>query len=372
VESKYILGLVGAVLVGGVVVFAIEESRRGKEIVVVPEKPSLEGCLEVAFRSSVGEKHKGQVKAAAEYVAKGSLDSLGESERQAFYRDLDSAAVRQTINACSLNYGQKELTSRLLVNVRFKGVPAEGATVSLRNRLDVECTTLSKGKCELLVAISELNKDEIPLNIEYFGAYKDVTTSFSKLQNGENVDLDVEMNLLEVQLVDCKQRLISEPTQITLDTRQRAWGLSCGDRPPARPNELVRDVALDGTGRFRYEGSLGTFAINVSTLSGGRPVSAAERYDGLQANGSTLKLSYPKQCSSGGGAPPPKVNCDAVKRNILQLLEAQSGSRYLPVTVKLGSGAVSCNPETACRRLNVSVPPGSEQCQSFSTHVKVD
>ncbi len=367
-QPKYVIGLVGAAVAGGVVVHAL-----GLAIAPMPgppEKPTLEGCLDVVFRSSTEERRKGQVKAAAEYVAKGSVDSAGEGERRAFYRDLDSAAVRQAINACSVVYGpQKELKTNLPVNVRFKGSPAVGATVSLRNQIGVDCITRDGGRCELPAPMSALNKDEIPLGIEYYGAYKDATTSFSKLQEGETVDLDVEMALLEVQLVDCKQRLITEPLQITLETRQRAWGLSCGDHP-GRPNDPVRDVALDGTGRFRYEGSLGTFAVNVSTLSGGRALNAAERYEGLQTSGSTLKLSYPRQCLRDG-PPTPKVNCDELARNIQQRLESQSGTHYQPVTVKPGVGGVSCTPQAACN-LSVTLPPGSEQCPSFVARAKVE
>jgi hypothetical protein len=367
-EPKYIFGLVGATVTGGVIAYGVR-SAVSPIIPGPPEKPTLQSCLQVVFQKSTAEKRSGQVNAAAEYIAKGSMGTVAASEREAFYRDLDSGTIRQAVNACSLVYNSgHELTSRLIVNVRSNEVPADGAKVSLRNQVGVKCTQ-TDGQCVLLdVPFAALREDEIPLNIEYGGAYEDVTARFSELQKAQTLKLKSETKALDVQLVDCKKHLVTDPTQITLETKQQAWGLSCGAHASS-PNDRVREVTLDGIGHFRYVGELGTFAIAVSRLSGGRPSTVAERYEHLQASGSTLDISYPKEC---GGPPTPKVNCDELTRNIQQRLENLSGAHTQTVTVRLTSGALTCNPQGPCSRVLLSLPPGSEQCPSFPARAKMD
>jgi hypothetical protein len=332
-----------------------------------PEPPpvaSLEACYEQVFKQAKIEKTSGLVDATLALLD-GNIAAKTSGERVALYRELDSAAVRQSINGCNQQYNRKGLEVPIVVNLQASHQPLAEAKISLRNQLSSPVLTNADGKASLSIPLAAIERETVPLAVDWRGARFDLDATLIDLEHGKPLDLG-KVGTLELRIVapSCSGQAAPPAQSVVLHlpegTTARVWTAD-GPRDPTAP---LRANVVNGLAKFQYRGSLDAFEITVEgngvRESYGRPPASRDQFD----------LVFPKECRIVASAT--KRPCPALEDAVQQRLATHRGATVSQVTITPTASGFRCSISSACDGLGGLFESRWRECARFVANVRTD
>jgi hypothetical protein len=331
-----------------------------------PEPPpvaSLEGCYEQVFKQAKIEKTSGLVDATLALLD-GNISAKTSGERVALYRELDSAAVRQSIDGCNQQYNRKGLEVPIVVNLQASYQPLADAKISLRNQLSSSVLTNADGKASLSIPLAAIERETVPLAVDWLGARFNLDATLIDLEHGKPLDLG-NVGTLEMRIVapSCTGQASSPARSVILhlpaNTTARVWTAD----GPGDPTAPLRAKVVNGLAKFQYRGSLDSFEI---TVEGDR---IRESYGRPPASRDQFELVFPKGCPITAAT---TRRCPTLEDAVQQRLAQRHGATVTTVTVTPTASGFRCSIPPVCDGLAGLFEPRWQGCSRFVANVRID